>query len=138
MLLLHRTLPATAVVVGIAAALILGSFDADLVAVEARRSTLTQVTPAPWCYRQQSVPSPRSNAPCRPWLAEIGIDRGNLDSVMCGFNALNNDWTCGSDTLLRRILKTEIDFKGFVMTDFGSTHQHNFATSSLRAGWIRS
>jgi hypothetical protein len=45
-LLLHRTLPATAVVAGIAAALILGSFDADLVAVEARRSTLTQVTPA--------------------------------------------------------------------------------------------
>lgn len=45
-LLLHRTLPATAVVAGIEAALILGSFDADLVAVEARRSMLTTITPA--------------------------------------------------------------------------------------------
>lgn len=46
-LLLHRTLPAAAVVAGIEAALTLGSFDADLVAVEARRSMLTQLTPVP-------------------------------------------------------------------------------------------
>ncbi len=45
-LLLHRTLPATAVVAGIEAALVLGSFDTDLVAVEARRSMLTTLTPA--------------------------------------------------------------------------------------------
>lgn len=65
---------------------------------------------------------------------EIGIDRGNIGSLMCGFNQLSSDWTCGSDTLLRRILKSEIGFKGFVMTDFGSTHQHNIPASSLRAG----
>jgi hypothetical protein len=35
------------VVAGIDAALSLGSFDADLVAVEARRSMLTQITPIP-------------------------------------------------------------------------------------------
>lgn len=46
-LLLHRTLPATAVVSGLDAALAADSFDADLVAVEARRSMLTQITPSP-------------------------------------------------------------------------------------------
>ena len=46
-LLLHRTLPGPAVVAGIDAALILGSLDVDLVAVEARRSMLTQITPRP-------------------------------------------------------------------------------------------
>jgi transposase len=45
-LLLHRTLPAAAVIAGIEGALVLGSFDADLVAVEARRSMLTTITPA--------------------------------------------------------------------------------------------
>ena len=45
-LLLHRTLPAAAVIAGIEGALVLGSFDADLVAVEARRSTLTTIAPA--------------------------------------------------------------------------------------------
>ncbi|THI95763.1 IS21 family transposase, partial [Nocardioides sp.] len=39
-LLLHRTLPAAAIAAGIEAALILGSFDADLVAVEARSALL--------------------------------------------------------------------------------------------------
>jgi transposase len=45
-LLLHRTLPAAAVVAGIDAALAIPSFDPDLVAVEARRSMLTPTTPA--------------------------------------------------------------------------------------------
>jgi transposase len=39
-LLLHRTLPATAIVAGMEQALVLGNFDADLVAVAARRSML--------------------------------------------------------------------------------------------------
>jgi len=46
-LLLHRTLPAAAVVAGIEAALVLGRFDAELVAVEARRSMPPQITPTP-------------------------------------------------------------------------------------------
>jgi hypothetical protein len=44
-LLLHRTLPTSAVVAGMEAALALNNFDADLVAVQARRSTLAHATP---------------------------------------------------------------------------------------------
>lgn len=43
-LLLHRTVPAAAVVAGIEAALVLDSSDPDLVAVEARRSMLPMIT----------------------------------------------------------------------------------------------
>lgn len=47
-LLLHRTLSTAAVIAGMDAALVLGTFDPDLVAVQARRSTLTgQPTPTP-------------------------------------------------------------------------------------------
>ena len=46
-LLLHRALSAGAVAAGIEAALSVGSFDADLVAVEARRSMLTGFIPIP-------------------------------------------------------------------------------------------
>ena len=45
-LLLHRTMTASAVAAGMGAALRMGSFDADLVAVEARRSMLNQLPPA--------------------------------------------------------------------------------------------
>lgn len=44
-LLLHRTLPAQAVAGGIEAALTVGNFDPDLVAVEARRTMLTTGSP---------------------------------------------------------------------------------------------
>ena len=47
MLLLHRILPAVSVVAGMNAALASGSVDADLVAVEARRSELTHVAAIP-------------------------------------------------------------------------------------------
>jgi len=55
-LLLHRTLPATAVGAGMDAALSMGNFDPDLVAVEARRSMLATVTPIP-------VPLPATAGP---------------------------------------------------------------------------
>lgn len=45
--MLHRALSAGAVAAGIEAALSVGSFDADLVAVEARRSMLTGLIPIP-------------------------------------------------------------------------------------------
>jgi hypothetical protein len=41
-LLLHRTLPAPALITGMDAAMTIGNFDPDLVAVEARRATLTR------------------------------------------------------------------------------------------------
>ncbi len=57
MLLLHRTLPAQAVVAGITAVLPLMRFDPDLVAVQARRTMLTQAAPPP------PVPIPATASP---------------------------------------------------------------------------
>ncbi len=71
-LLLHRTLPAPAVLAGMDAALAITNFDADLVAVEARRSMLTTTTPAP-------VPLPATAAPVaaigRPAPSLAGYDQ---------------------------------------------------------------
>ena len=55
-LLLHRTMPATALAAGMDAAVSMSNFDADLVAVEARRSMLATVTPIP-------VPLPATAGP---------------------------------------------------------------------------
>ena len=55
-LLLHRTMSTAAVTAGMDAAVSMGNFDADLVAVEARRSLLATITPIP-------VPLPTSAGP---------------------------------------------------------------------------
>ncbi|MDT0165459.1 glycoside hydrolase family 3 C-terminal domain-containing protein [Actinotalea sp. AC32] len=65
---------------------------------------------------------------------EIAIDRGDVGSVMCAFNQVNRDWSCGSELLLDQILKTEIGFEGWVVTDFGARHYLTDDPPSLRAG----
>ncbi len=71
-LLLHRTLPAAAVTAGMTAALGLGNFDPDLVAVEARRSMLTTTITPP------AVPLPATATPTaaisRPAPSLAGYD----------------------------------------------------------------
>jgi hypothetical protein len=71
-LLLHRTVPATAVAAGMDAAVSMSNFDPDLVAVEARRSMLATVTPIP-------VPLPPTAAPFaaidRPAPSLAGYDQ---------------------------------------------------------------
>lgn len=65
---------------------------------------------------------------------EIAIDRGDVGSVMCSFNQVNHDWACGSRLLLDTILRQEIGFDGWVVTDFGARHYLTAGPPSLRAG----
>ena len=54
-----------------------------------------------------------------PWAA--AVDNG-LGSTMCSFNALNGDYACENRLLLVDILKRQLGFDGFVLTDFGAAH----------------
>ncbi|MFC0712991.1 beta-glucosidase [Cellulomonas biazotea] len=56
----------------------------------------------------------------RPYA--IGIEQGRPGSAMCAFNKVNGVQACESDELLNRILKTQLDFQGWVMSDYGATH----------------
>ncbi|MGP4098272.1 beta-glucosidase family protein [Nonomuraea sp. KM90] len=65
---------------------------------------------------------------------EIAIDRGDVGSVMCSYNQVNHDWACGSQQLLGQILKREIGFDGWVVSDFGARHYLTDDPPSLKAG----
>ena len=47
------------------------------------------------------------------------VDTG-VESVMCAYNAVNNEPCCTSNTLLQTILRKEWNFKGHVVTDCGA------------------
>ncbi|SNT34796.1 beta-glucosidase [Granulicella rosea] len=53
---------------------------------------------------------------------EIGIKSSGVDSVMCAYNKYNGDYACESPELLRDVLKRDLGFKGFVISDWGATH----------------
>jgi beta-glucosidase len=48
--------------------------------------------------------------------------RAGVGSFMCSYNQVNNSYSCGNSYLLNHVLKGELDFQGFVMTDWSAQH----------------
>lgn len=51
-------------------------------------------------------------------------------SIMCSYNRLNNSYSCQNSKLLNGILKTELGFEGFVVSDWGAQRKF-FETRSI-------
>ncbi|MYM24438.1 glycosyl hydrolase [Duganella sp. FT135W] len=50
------------------------------------------------------------------------MEQSDPGSVMCSYNRLNGVYACESDYLLNQVLKKDLGYKGYVMTDWGATH----------------
>ncbi|KAF4632883.1 hypothetical protein G7Y89_g5229 [Cudoniella acicularis] len=48
--------------------------------------------------------------------------KANVTSIMCSYNKFNTTWTCENKALLSGLLKDELDFQGFVVSDWGAQH----------------
>ncbi|KAL2022532.1 hypothetical protein VTK56DRAFT_5139 [Thermocarpiscus australiensis] len=55
--------------------------------------------------------------------------RAGVGSVMCSYNQLNNSYACQNSKLLNELLKNELGFQGFVMSDWSA--QHTGAASAV-------
>ena len=55
--------------------------------------------------------------------------KANVASVMCSYNKVNETWACGSDALLNELLKKELGFRGYVVSDWNA--QHTTVNSAL-------
>jgi len=64
---------------------------------------------------------------------EIAMKEGKPGGVMCSYNQINGSYAC-NHPMLRSILKDEIGFDGWVVTDFGATHSLTATPNSLAAG----
>ncbi len=62
---------------------------------------------------------------------EVAIKEGNPGGVMCSYNQVNSTWACENSATIGGILKTDIGFKGWVVSDFGAVHS---TVPSLVAG----
>jgi beta-glucosidase len=61
----------------------------------------------------------------------IGIREGEPGSAMCAFNKINYVYACENSELLTGILREQLDFAGWVMSDYGATHS---TVEAMRAG----
>ncbi|KAH6661054.1 beta-glucosidase 1 [Truncatella angustata] len=48
--------------------------------------------------------------------------QANVASVMCSYNKLNSTWACENDKIINQLLKSELGFQGYVMTDWNAQH----------------
>lgn len=53
---------------------------------------------------------------------EIAIKDAHPAAVMCAYNQVNGAYSCENPYLLNRVLKNDIGFQGFVISDWGATH----------------
>src|SRR5208282_2459818 len=53
---------------------------------------------------------------------ELALARGRPGSVMCAYNKVNGEYSCGNDWLLNRVLKGDWGYPGWVMSDWGAVH----------------
>lgn len=57
--------------------------------------------------------------------------RAGVGSIMCSYNQINNSYACQNSDTLNKLLKAELGFQGFVMSDWGA---HKSGVSSTLAG----
>jgi beta-glucosidase len=62
---------------------------------------------------------------------QIAIEKGQPGSVMCAYNLVNGDYSCGNDHLLNGVLKGDWAYKGWVMSDWGAVHSTGYAVKGL-------
>ena len=57
--------------------------------------------------------------------------RAGAGSIMCSYNQINNSYGCQNSLLLNGILKAELGFQGFIMSDWAAQHA---GVSTILAG----
>ncbi|KAI5293455.1 hypothetical protein KEM52_005520 [Ascosphaera acerosa] len=54
-----------------------------------------------------------------PWADAV---RAGVGSIMCSYNQVNNSYACQNSYMLNKLLKGELGFQGFVVTDWQAQH----------------
>lgn len=53
---------------------------------------------------------------------QLAIRTGHPAAVMCSYNRVNGEYACQNHHLLTDVLRTDWEYKGFVLSDWGGTH----------------
>ncbi|KAJ9668105.1 hypothetical protein H2201_001911 [Coniosporium apollinis] len=48
--------------------------------------------------------------------------KADVASVMCSYNKVNGTWACDSDYVNNKLLKTELGYRGYVLSDWNAQH----------------
>ncbi|HEX9139260.1 MAG TPA: beta-glucosidase [Steroidobacteraceae bacterium] len=62
---------------------------------------------------------------------EIAIERGRPGAIMCAYNRINGDYSCGNSWLLNEVLKRDWQYRGWVLSDWGAVYAPGYEMKGL-------
>jgi beta-glucosidase len=62
---------------------------------------------------------------------QMALEQSHAGSIMCAYNKINGDYSCGNDWLLNEVLKQNWHYAGWVMSDWGAVHSELDALHGL-------
>ncbi len=83
-------------------------------------------------FRQDSVVGERTLQEIYLPPFQAAIQQGHVGTIMCAYVKTNGIFSCESPHLLSDFLRNELDFSGWVMSDWGATHS---TVAAVRAGF---
>jgi beta-glucosidase len=57
--------------------------------------------------------------------------KAGVSSVMCAYNRINGPYACGNKHLLVDVLRGQMNFTGFVTSDWGAIHDYDYFTKGM-------
>ncbi|KAG8908821.1 hypothetical protein FRB99_003059 [Tulasnella sp. 403] len=63
-----------------------------------------------------------------PFLKSV---QAGVNAVMCSYNLVNGTYACENPTLLNDVLKHQLGFQGYIMSDWWATHSTGSASAGL-------
>jgi beta-glucosidase len=63
-----------------------------------------------------------------PFAATV---HAGVSSIMCSYNKINGIYSCGNSDTLKKLLKGELNFEGFVTSDWGAIHAAGFINNGV-------
>lgn len=62
---------------------------------------------------------------------QMAIELAQPGSIMCAYNKVNGEYSCGNEHLLNDVLKKSWAYKGWVMSDWGAVQDWSYALKGL-------
>ena len=59
------------------------------------------------------------------------VVEAGVASIMCSYNRVNGEYSCGNAAMLQRLLRQELHFEGFVTSDWGAVHDTLYINRGL-------
>jgi beta-glucosidase len=59
------------------------------------------------------------------------VARAGVSSIMCSYNRINGAYACGNSETLKKLLREDIGFTGFITSDWGAIHATDFINKGV-------